>query len=430
VDLQTLLRLTQITGKQVLDMGIINREYLVTKLSYENRDKLVVFKVDGILEDTILFSNIVTSRRDIQLLLGAKTLEEAYVKLLKAVNSPQVLETVEFNEYFIEVDLDLNKLPFLKYYKEDGALYLTSSVYIACYEYICNASFHRTMQLSKDRAVLRIVPRHLHYIISKYSEQQKDTPVALVLGLTPLQELAAAMSPPLGVFEVSVGAALTGNNKIVKTPYYNIPVPVEASIIVEGVISRTETALEGPFTDILMLVDAVREQPVFIAKHLYISRKTPRVVHAIVPGLWEHQLLMGFPREAQIYVETKRVVPCVSAVRLTEGGSTWLHAVISVSEKCSYSDAKLAALATIAAHPSIKHIIIVDDDVNVDDPLMVEWAIATRCRGGEDIFIIPNIRGSTLDPRSSDGVGDKVVVMAIKPRNEPASKYRRAKVLY
>jgi len=428
VDLQTLLRLAQITEKQVLDVGITNREYSVTRLSYENRDKLIVFRINGILEDTILFSNIATSRRDIQLLLGAKVLEEAYTKLLEAANSPQELEVVEFSEYFVEVDLDLIKLPFLKYYREDGAPYLTSSVYIACYESTCNASFHRTMLLSKDRAVLRIVPRHLHYIISKFSEQQKDTPVALVLGLSPLQELAAAMSPPLGVFEVSMGAVLTGNNKVVKTPCYNIPVPVDASIVIEGVISRTETALEGPFTDILMLVDAIREQPVFIAEHLYVSRKTPRVVHAIVPGLWEHQLLMGFPREAKIYVETKRVVPCVSAVRLTEGGSTWLHAVISVSEKCSYSDAKLAALVTIAAHPSVKHIIVVDDDVNIDDPVMVEWAIATRCRGSEDVITIPNIRGSTLDPRSIDGVGDKVVIMAIKPRNEPASKYRRARV--
>jgi UbiD family decarboxylase len=127
-------------------------------------------------------------------------------------------------------------------------------------------------------------------------------------------------------------------------------------------------------------------------------------------------------------MEVKRVVPCVSAVRLTEGGSTWLHAVIAVSEKCSYADAKLAALVAIAAHPSVKHVVVLDDDIDVENPEMIEWAIATRCKGGEDILIIPSIRGSTLEPRSVNGVGDKVVLIAIKPRNEPSAKYTRVRV--
>jgi UbiD family decarboxylase len=137
---------------------------------------------------------------------------------------------------------------------------------------------------------------------------------------------------------------------------------------------------------------------------------------------------MGFPRESQVYVEAKRVVPCVNAVRLTEGGSMWLHVVIAVSDKCSYADAKLAALAAIAAHPSVKHVVVVDDDIDIDDLTMIEWAIATRCKGGEDILIVPSVRGSTLDPRSRDGVSDKVVLIAIKPRSEPSAKFVRVKV--
>jgi UbiD family decarboxylase len=428
MDLQDIYKIAQVTGKSVLDANLIPREYAVTRLSYENRSNIIVSRVEGLLEDSVVFSNLITSRRDIQLLIGASSLEETYVKLLRSSNSPRELEAVSFSDYFTEVDVDLRKLPFLKYYREDGGLYLTSSVYIACYESICNASFHRTMYLSRDRAVLRIVPRHLHYIMTKYREHGKDTPVALVLGLSPLQELAASMSPPLGVFEVSVGATLTGDSRVVKTPHYGIPVPAEASIVIEGTISSNERAVEGPFTDILMLVDQAREQPVFTAEHVYVSRRTPRASHAIVPGLWEHQLLMGFPREAQIYVEVKRAVPCVSSVRLTEGGFTWLHAVIAVSEKCSYADAKLAAIVAMAAHPSVKHIVVVDDDIDVDNPLMIEWAIATRCKGSEDILVIPNIRGSTLEPRSLDGVGDKVVAMAIKPRNEPATRYNRVRI--
>ena len=427
MDLNDLDKISRVMGRGVLNKGVVNRDYDATRLSYKHSDSIVVFQVNG-LEETLLYTNILTSRRDITSLLGAKSLHEAYQVFTKSLSRPGRLEVVDFNEYFVEVDVDLFKIPFVKFYREDGGYYLTSSIYIACYESICNASFHRTMYLDRDRAVLRIVPRHLHYIVSKYVEKGVDAPVALVLGLDPYHEIAAATSPPLGVFELTIGAELGGEQKIAKTPVYGIPVPANASIVVEGVISRSVRAREGPFVDILRLVDVEREEPVFIAQHLYLSRKRPLLVHSIAPGLQEHQLLMGFPREALMYSEVKRVVPCVEETRLTSGGSTWLHAVISVNRKCSEGDAKLAAIAAITAHPSIKHILIVDNDIDIENPLELEWAISTRVKASRDIIIIPDIRGSTLDPRSIDGLGDKVVVLALKPRSEPEDKYRLVEV--
>lgn len=427
LDFKYLKELSSRLGKRVIEYGVVEREYDITRISYRERDALVLFKVRG-LDDVLLFSNLLTTRRDIAALLGVKSLEEAYLTIEKAQQMPAQLEQSNFEEHFSEVELDLSKLPFLKFYREDGGFYLTSSVYIACYESLCNASYHRTMYLSKNKAVLRIVPRHLHYIMSSFLKRGKDTPAALVLGLDPYHEVAAATSPPLGVFELAVGAALGGERRVAKTPKYEIPVPVNASIVVEGTISKTEKALEGPFVDMLMLVDIAREQPVFVAEHIYVSRNKPLLVHAIVPGLWEHQLLMGFPREAHMYVELKRAVPCVEAVRLTDGGSMWLHGVIAVSRECSEGDAKLAALTAISAHPSIKHVIVVDNDIDVDNAATIEWAIATRVKGGSDVLILRDVRGSTLEPRGKDGVGDKVVVLAIAPRNEPYEKYRRVEI--
>lgn len=414
-------------GKRVVDYGVVEREYDVTRASYANRDTVLLFRVRG-FEDTMLYSNMLTTRSDVVALLGAKSLEEAYQAIERSQKTTMQLELVDFKEYFAEVDVDLSKIPFLKFYREDGGYYLTSAVYIACYGDLCNASYHRTMYLSRNRAVLRVVPRHLHYILSRFFEQGRDAPVAMVLGLDPYQEIAAATSPPLGVFEVTVGAALGGEHRVVKTPKYNIPVPATASIVVEGVISRVEKAREGPFVDMLMLVDSVREQPVFIAEHVYVSRFKPPLVHAIVPGLWEHQLLMGFPREALIYSEVRRVVPCVKAVRLTEGGSMWLHGLIAVSRECSEGDAKLAALVAISAHPSLKHVVVVDDDVDLDNPLLVEWAVATRAKGGTSVDVLRDVRGSTLEPRSMNGVGDKVIVVAVAPRSEPREKYKRVEI--
>lgn len=427
MNVQDLEKYATLLGKNIVRVGVVGKEYAITKHSWASRNSVLLFGLEG-YNDVLLYSNLLTSRQDIQRLIRAGSLEEAYYKLEEALSKPSALREEDFYNYFEQAGKSLSKLPFVKYYREDGGYYLTSSVFIACYNLICNASFHRTMYVSDEKAVLRVVPRHLHYIISRYSEKGSDTPVALVLGLDPVQELAAAMSPPLGVFEVAVGATLGGENRVARTPLYKIPVPVNASIVVEGRISASEKHVEGPFTDILMLLDAAREQPVFNVDAVYYSKEKPLLVHAIVPGSWEHQLLMGFPREALMYIEAKKVVPCVKAVRLTEGGCMWLHAVISIDERCSEGDARLAALAAIAAHPSVKHVVVVDDDVDIDNPISIEWAIATRVKASEDVMVLKNIRGSTLEPRGKEGVGDKLVVIAIKPRGEDKSKFKRVEV--
>jgi len=60
----------------------------------------------------------------------------------------------------------------------------------------------------------------------------------------------------------------------------------------------------------------------------------------------------------------------------------------------------------------LKHVVVVDSDIDIYDPSDIEYAIATRIRGDEDIVLHPNVRGSTLDPRSVDGITTKVGVDA------------------
>ncbi|MEM3193540.1 MAG: UbiD family decarboxylase, partial [Candidatus Bathyarchaeia archaeon] len=150
---------------------------------------------------------------------------------------------------------------------------------------------------------------------------------------------------------------------------------------------------------------------------------------ALLPGGPEHMLLMGLPREAAIYDAVSKVVPEVRAVNLTMGGCGWLHAVISI-RKQSDGDAKNALLAAFAAHPSLKHAVIVDEDVDVFNMSDVEWAIATRFQASEDLMIIRNVRGSTLDPSADmeTGLTTKVGLDATAPLTHPRDRFERARV--
>ncbi|MBN1236484.1 MAG: UbiD family decarboxylase, partial [Methanotrichaceae archaeon] len=180
-----------------------------------------------------------------------------------------------------------------------------------------------------------------------------------------------------------------------------------AEIVLEGYISG-ERASEGPFVDITGTCDLIRQEPV-----IRLTRMMTRedfIYHALLPAGGEHKMLMGVPYEPLIYKAVSKVAK-VKDVILTEGGCNYFHAVVQI-EKETEEDAKKAIEATMQAHGSLKHVLVVDTDIDIYDPRDLEFAVATRMRGDEDLVIHPNVRGSTLDPRSREGITTKVGVDA------------------
>ncbi|BEP18101.1 UbiD family decarboxylase [Pyrofollis japonicus] len=378
----------------------------------EGLKDIVIFKVKGREERFI--SNLVASREALYNALGVSNDREAYAKFSKALNEHGKLVEGSFKDYFVEKgsNIGVDVLPALRFYRDDGGDYITSSIFIACKEGICNASIHRIMvNKREDYAAARIVPRHLYTLMKKSGG---SLPIAIVIGVHPLVLLAAATSPPFGVFEFEIASSLLGGCLMTcRTPIYGIPVPCGASMVVEAIIGP-ERKKEGPFVDLLQLYDGVREEPVIKPQAVYVNKRYEPYIHVIIPGGIEHMLLMGFPREASIYDAVARAVPRVNKVRLTPGGGMWLHAVVSI-EKIHDGDGKTAAFAALAAHPSVKHVIVVDEDVDPDNLLEVEWAIATRVQADKDIVIIKNARGSTLDPSAKEGLTAKMIIDATAP---------------
>jgi UbiD family decarboxylase len=98
-------------------------------------------------------------------------------------------------------------------------------------------------------------------------------------------------------------------------------------------------------------------------------------------------------------------------VVLTEGGCCYFHAAVQI-EKETEEDPRRAIEAAMQAHRSLKHVLVVDTDIDIRNPADLEYAIATRVKGDEDIVLFPNARGSTLDPRSDEGITTKIGVNA------------------
>jgi UbiD family decarboxylase len=152
---------------------------------------------------------------------------------------------------------------------------------------------------------------------------------------------------------------------------------------------------EGPFLDLTETFDIIRKQRVAKVKAIYMKKKA--MYHALLPGGLEHKVLMGMPREPTIYREIAKVCD-VKDVLVTPGGCSWLHGVASIRKK-NPDDGRKAIEAAFKGHKSMKHVFIVDDDINIHDPNEIEWAMATRFQADKNM-IMKREKGSSLDPSS------------------------------
>ena len=208
------------------------------------------------------------------------------------------------------------------------------------------------------------------------------------------------MAPPPGVDEMSIAQALAPTPMALCAN--GIRVPAEAEFVLEGRITH-ELVPEGPFVDLTGTYDFTRRQPV-----IEIDRVTHRrdaVYQALLPGKLEHRLLMGMPREPTIYAEVNKVARCLN-VNVTPGGASWLHAVVQIAKR-SPDDGAKAIEAAFRGHGSLKHVWVVDEDIDIFDPNDVEWAVATRFQADRGLVVLTEQPSSSLDPSAHHVPGQK-----------------------
>jgi UbiD family decarboxylase len=325
-------------------------------------------------------------------------------RILDSIENPKPFEAVSHApcQEVVEDDVDLRKLPILIHCEKDGGPYVTAGIAVAHdREYGYNASYHRLMLLGKDRVAARILPRHLDEFIRRGNRK-----VGITIGNHPAFLFASAVSCEIGKSELAIANALRGMS-FVKCLTNDSLVPADCEIVLEGTITD-ELVDEGPFPDIVGSYDIVRKQRVIRIDRI-THRKDP-IYQAILPGGTEHMFLMGTPREATMFREVSKVCQCLD-VRLTAGGSSWLNGVVKIRKERE-EDPKKALDAAFRGHPSLKQAVVVDEDIDIEDPDAVEWAIATRTQMDRDLTLMPGELGSSLDP-SADQVTRKTCKVAV-----------------
>ncbi|MFH1446605.1 MAG: UbiD family decarboxylase, partial [Chloroflexota bacterium] len=383
--------------------------------SLENRGELLhikkpiskVFEISGLLKAVeprpVLFEkvcgsnfqvmgNLMCTKAQFADYLGI-TAQEIIPKLADAIehlSAPEVVSTAPCQEVIMQAP-DLDQLPIPFHFEHDGGNYITSGVMVSRHpEYGQNLDFHRCMQFSKTEMAVRVVKsRHFDTFLADLGQLD----VAICIGVNPNVMVAAATSVALGQDELQIANTLEAL-KVVPAKSLNLLIPAEAEFVIEGTIYRDRRHAEGPFVDLTETMDVVRQEPVLVVS--CITHRRDALWQALLPGALEHKLLMGMPREPTIFREVNKVVRCLD-VNVNPGACSWLHALVQI-EKHNADDGKNAIQAAFRGHRSCKHVYVVDQDIDIYDPLAIEWAMATRFQADQDLIIFDREQGSSLDP--------------------------------
>ena len=365
----------------------------------DQSDKALLFhKVVGY--DMPVVSGIIRTRERAMLSMGAKTYGDIETRLKKAIDHPIppiMVNTSPTREVTMTGDeVDLFKLPIPMSSIYDGGPMITAGVVIAKDpELGWNSGIYRFIVKEKNLTGIDIVtPNNMRLFAQRAFEAGRPLPISISIGTHPLEIMASGYRAPLGVDEMHIAGGLRGA-PVELAPCSTIDVPyiADAEMVLEGEILPTGwTWPEGRFGEFTRLMGGLHWNPIVRIKA--ISHRKDAIYYSLhMP--WENTWLAAPTRYAAIRQALRTAGVTVKDINVTLGGCAFWHAVISIKKQAG--EAKNAILAALSVM-DLKHVVIVDDDIDVFNAMDVEWAIATRVQGDKDILIVTNARGKPLDP--------------------------------
>ncbi len=323
--------------------------------------------------------------------------------------------------------VDLFSLPVPVFSEFDGGPTITAGVTLAYDpEFGLNAGTYRFQVKESNLTGIDIVtPNNLRRLAEKALASNVPLPISINIGTHPLELMASLYKAPLGQNELAIAGGMLGRPvRLGACETIDVPYLADAEIVLEAEILPTGwTRQEGRFGEMTRLMGDVHYNPHVQVKA--ISCREDAVYYALhMP--WENIWI----KEHGFQAALKRVLDAagvtVTAVNVTPGGCCHWHAVIAIRKQPGDPQNAIMAALSVA---DLKHVVIVDDDIDVFDAMEVEWAMATRVQADRDITILSHARSKPLDPSLplSDGIPTtaKCGIDATIPEGVPRARYRR-----
>ncbi len=399
--------------------------------------KTALFFHNVIGYDMPVVSGIIRSRERAMMGLGADTYREIEDQLSAAIAKPIPPKYVKSSPTrevtLVGDDVDLYKLPIPMSSIYDGGPMITAGVVITRDpELGINSGIDRFIVKEKALTGIDIVtPNNMRLFAQRAFERKEPLPISISIGTHPIEITGSGYRAPLGVDEMAIAGGIRGEPvELAPCSTIDLPYIADAEIVLEAEIMPTGwTWPEGRFGEFTRLMGGLHWNPLVRVKAISM-RKDAIYYNLHMP--WENTWLAAPTRYAQIRTALKTANVTVKDINVTLGGCAFWHAVISIAK--GPGDGKNALLAALSVM-DLKHVVVVDDDIDINDPTDVEWAIATRVQGDKDVIVVPGARAKPLDPSLPQGagvvpVGAKVGIDATIPEGIPKEHYERITYAY
>jgi 2,5-furandicarboxylate decarboxylase 1 len=404
---------------------------ILTQLEAKGNLSAVLFEkvtnIKGKPTDFRLLSHTFTTREKMAVSLGTNVttrvgLFEKILDLSRQKKKAQMISRAEapVKEIVIpEETLDLADLPIMKHNFHDGGPYLTP-VLVArpAGGGRHNTSWNRTMYIDSHHLGIYMSPRHLWMYFQEAEAAGRSLPVAIVLGHHVGFMLSASALVPLEEDEYEVAGGLLGESlRVVPSEVYGeeLLVPADAEVVIEGELLPQRRSIEGPFGEFTGYIGPQRLSWLFRARA--ITRRSNPIVHCVFTAHLDH-LYAHLPIEASIFQRVKQAVAGVKDMTWLDSGGPF-HLVISMKKRTE-GEPMRAAMAAMSASNFVKHVIVVDEDVDPSNAREVMWAVATCCQADSSLTLLKNIQGHVLDPSLRQDIkGAGLVIDATRPADRP-----------
>ncbi len=279
-----------------------------------------------------------------------------------------------------------------------------------------NVGVYRMQLLERDRAIVRWLPHRggaAHHRL--WAERGNDTPVAVAIGADPATMLSAVMPLPEGVSELHFSGVLRGERpRLAPCVTQPLLVPADAEIVLEGLVSATETMPEGPFGDHTGYVNAVEHFPVMRITAI-TCRKAPIYVSTYTGRPPDEPSVIGAGFNALFVPILRRQLPEVVDFWFPPEACSYRIAVVSIRKRYpGHARRVMTALWGMMTQLSYtKLIIVVDADIDVRQWSDVAWAMSTRMDPSRDLMVLERTPIDYLDFASPEaGLGGKLGIDA------------------
>ena len=381
---------------------------------------------------TPVVGNLLSRRRRLALALGVEESEllKEYSRRVKRRVKPKPVSDGPVMQKVVERNLNIAKeIPVLTYREGDAGPYFTSAVAMAK-DPETGASgmgIYRIQVRGRNEVSLNFQNPPLSQFVRKAESMGQELEIAIVVGMDPLTFIASIFPVPPGTDRFEIAGALRGKAvELVKCRTVDVQVPAHAEFVLEGRIKPGVRVREGPFGESW---GTYREGRNPIAKITAILRREKPIYHALLSFSGEETTLMGLSMEAALIGSLRAEHPGVISIATDRFNRSNL---IIQMRKRSDDEPRRVLERVLSGAPIVKTAVVVDGDIDPNDPYSVGFAISTRFQPKRGALVLDKLSSTSLDPsadsRKTGTVTSKLGIDATRPLSAPKGEFEMVRI--